>query len=356
MKVAIVELSKSHEECLYSQIQFAIHAKYDVDLILHSALKIQIAHYTHLVGNVSFVTPKKGLFKKLQQAFSLAKLLSKYDKVIFNTASSSKLVRNIALLLNLCKVECVGVLHHTKKLESSFTQSIISTKIKKYYVLNDNLLKNTLPKKELQLQSFYPIYFPNYSNNQEKPKDEIWVTIPGSIDYKRRDYDRLIIAIASNPLIKNLKIVLLGRLDKLTEEGLRMFNAITKNKLENSFIVFEDFVPNAVFHSYMELSNVVMPLLTLNDDYLNHKISGSFNLAFAYKKPLLMHRFFEAIPDIKDNALLYDQKSLYSLLKSLTKGNIKDQKWYDDNKWDFKTQQEKYIRFLSAQPFSSTIE
>jgi len=135
VNIAIVEISKSHEECIYTQVKFIKDSGHTIDLILHKALESQINAYRNLAKNITYITPSQnGFFAKIQQQKSLSKELSNYDLVIFNTASSSKLVRNTLLLLLFSKVKCVGILHNSKKLRSSFTQALISLKIKKYFV------------------------------------------------------------------------------------------------------------------------------------------------------------------------------------------------------------------------------
>ena len=348
MKIALVELSKSHEECIYSQVQFLIHQGYKVDLYLNPKLEPQISEYGQDCNAVFFIEPKHYLPGKLLHAFQFAKTLGSYDKVIFNTASSSKLLRNTVGLLKFYKVQCFGVLHNIKKLKSSFTQSLISIKIKKYFVLNDNLGEKVSGNKKIRLQSFYPIYFPNFPYILNKPKKEIWLVIPGSIDYHRRDYDSIIKALKKSGKVKNLKIILLGRINESSEEHKKLWENISNNNLQHYFITFQSFIPNDVFHAYIKQADFIVPLLKLDSDYLTYKISGSFNLAFAYKKPLLSHKFFSTIPDIAANSIFYDSETLGHLLGSIKNMEIDLNDFYSEKKWDFDYQKEKYIAFLNT--------
>ncbi|MEM8506431.1 MAG: hypothetical protein AAF717_01325 [Bacteroidota bacterium] len=347
MKIALVELSESHEECIYSQVQF-LSGSASVDLYLHPNHRTQVAPYRRYCKEIFFIPIRLGLLKKIVLAFSLARTLSRYNKVIFNTASSSKLLRNTVLFLRFFSTECIGVLHNTRKLEASFTQRIISTKIKKYLVLNDHLLRIVPRNPKVRLSSFYPIYFPPFSDPLDKPENEIWLVVPGSIDFERRDYTRLTTALKEIPRDKNLKVVILGRLNTASKDGEILFRSISEKSIHDYFITFSDFVPNEVFHSYIKHADFILPLLTLSKSYLTYKISGSFNLAFAYKKPLLCHNFFEAIPDIFENAVFYDPSSLSEVLHSLNTSYTYPKTLYTGPKWDFAFQRERYLNFINT--------
>ena len=204
--------------------------------------------------------------------------------------------------------------------------------------------------KKIRLQSFYPIYFPSFSNPLHKPGNEVWLVIPGSIDFKRRDYNRLIHALKKSSPPENLKFVLLGRLNSAFEDGKTLLESISKHNLQHYFITFESFIPNEVFHAYIKNADFVLPLLVLQDAYLKYKISGSFNLAFAYKKPMLCHNFFEPIPDISKNAVFYDSNSLSEVVQTLSCNKTTSKALYTDPKWDFDFQRDRYITFLNAGP------
>ena len=349
MNIAIVEISKSHEECIYTQVKFIKDSGHTIDLILHKALESQINAYRNLAKNITYITPSQnGFFAKIQQQKSLSKELSNYDLVIFNTASSSKLVRNTLLLLLFSKVKCVGILHNSKKLRSSFTQALISLKIKKYFVLNDTIASLAEPKKGIKVASFYPIFFPKHctSKSVSKPDDEIWITIPGRIDWKRRDYWLLISVLKENKKLGRIKFIILGKLDKTSEEGAKFWQLINANNLEHYFLLFNTFISNEIYHSYLTHSNYIMPLLSSNKEYLEFKISGSFNLAFAYKKALLCKSYFNSLTDLQENAFFYEKEGLYDLLKKIENNSLKEQTLYEQQKWSYDYQKNKYISFL----------
>lgn len=349
MKILLFEISTSHEECIYSQVKFLTDSGYEVDLILNASLKNSVNSYSHLFSTIKYMEPvKKGGLKKIVQQRKLIKILKKYPIVIFNTASSSKIVRNLAVLLSFYKVKCLGILHNGKKLNKSFTQKVISLKIKKYFVLSDAIKTSLNSKNRTKIESFYPCYFPLYENKIIKPSSEIWISIPGRIDLGRRDYNLLLDCVTLNPLNFKIKFLILGRLNKQSKEGKALWQKITERNLTSYFKIFEEFIPNNIYHNYLIQSNFIMPLLKMNDDYLGNKISGSFNLAYAYRKPLLCNNYFKNLPDLKENAVFFDELSLPIVLNEITKNNYIDIARYSDKKWLYAYQKEKYINFLQA--------
>jgi len=349
LKIAIVEISKSHEECIHTQVKFLKNPNHTIDLIVHKKIAPQLKEYHHLLNKVYYHEPnKRGFIQKLRQQKSLSKKLAAYDIVIFNTASSSKTVRNTSLFLLFSKVKCLGVLHNAEKLTTSFTQAIISFKIKKYFVLNDTIASLAKPKKGVTVASFYPIFFPKYDipNDFIKPNDEIWITIPGRIDWERRDYKLLVSALKNKGILGKIKFILLGKLDTESLEGYKLWNLITQHNLEHYFLTFNTFISNKVYHAYLMNSDYIMPLLSSNKGYLQFKISGSFNLAFAYKKKLLCKTYFKSLKDLQENAFFYDSNGLHPLLKKINNRTLEKRRLYQKQKWNYEYQKNKYISFL----------
>ncbi|AUC84883.1 hypothetical protein CW731_06070 [Polaribacter sp. ALD11] len=348
MKAAIVELSKSHEECVFSQISFLQEDNNDdVSLFLHPAIKNQIT-YLNLANNVSIINfdELKG-FKSLQYQLNVVKELSKFDKVIFNTASSSKQVRNIVFFLLFYKVECIGVLHNTKKLQKSFTQKIISLKIKKYFVLSDYLKdKVRISNSKIKLESFYPIFFPKFkSQNIEKKQGEVWFCIPGRVEFSRRDYFYLIHQLQKNELSAKIKFLILGNIN--TKDGIAFKSELERLNFESYFIFFNEFITNELYYSYIEKSDFILPLLKRKDfSYLNFKISGTFNLAFAFKKIIICDDFYKNITDLNENGIFYSEESFTEIISNTNNFVIKNT--YSDKKWHYNFQYKKYINFIKS--------
>ena len=348
MKTAIVEIRESHEECIYTQLRFLKDAGHEVTLILHPILADQISDYANLADSIQYIDfNSAGFFKKLHLQVHLFRLLKDFELIILNTAHSYKILRNLIIMLRVSRTTCVGVLHDTKKLEDSFTQRIISKKVKKYFVLNDALLPSEEYKGSSKVQSFYPIFFPSYPPVPVYKQQHIWIGIPGRIDYSRRDYDFLVNSLSLLTRLIRVKFLILGKVDREGTAGKRLYDSIANSKQLERFKLFHSFIPNHEYHTYLAACDYIMPLLTLSDDYLESKISGTFNLAFAHRKTLLCSSFFASLPDLAENGIFYDEDSLTRLITDIDEGREQYKSTYTHPKWDYKFQQRRYISFIN---------
>ena len=348
MKTAIVEISESHEECIYSQLRFLKDARHHVTLILHPKLEKQISDYMHVADQIIYFDFENGTVEKnILLQWHLFSELKKYDIVLFNTAHSYSVIRNVSVLLRPFKIKCIGILHDVKKLQNSRTQQIISKKIKHYFVLNDALLPPEENTSTIELQSFYPIFFPKYDRVPVYKQNHIWVGIPGRIDYKRRNYDFLVNALSRIDGLRKVKFLILGKVDRNTPDGARLLKKIETSGQLKYFKFFHSFIDNQDFHAYLGACDFIMPLLRPNKDYLNTKISGAFNLAFAHEKPMLCSTFFRDIPDLKANSLFYDEASFNQIITDIDAGKGNPPTSYSDPKWTYDYQRKRYIDFIN---------
>ncbi|CAM1341067.1 hypothetical protein [Tenacibaculum amylolyticum] len=347
MNIAIVEISESHEECIFSQVSFMKDAGYSVSLIAHPKVIQQAKSYASYFSNIiEFDGDVKGIKIRMRKSIQLFNLLKKYDKVMFNTASSSKIIRNAVFLLNFKKTSCVGVIHDVSKLSSSFTQKVISTKIKKYVALSEDLVAAAKVPSDIKLASFYPIFFPNQEyEDMKKNKEEIWICIPGRVFFSRRDYRFLIEQLANQTGLDNrIKFIILGNIN--TTDGIQFKEEINGLNLQNYFVFFEKFIENATYYNYLKSSDYILPLLNKNDkSYVNQKITGTFNLAYAYKKTMLNDEYYKVIPNLLAKSYFYTDNSFINVLNSLSD---KKGKQYEEEKWTYKFQQQQYINFLNS--------
>lgn len=355
MNVALIELNNYHQECLFSQIKFLKANHLQVTLIVNPKSKKHITSYLNLIDKIYYYEKKASFcfLKKLFLLFQLYRFIvnSKFDKIIFNTASSSKTLIFITLMLKLSNVECIGTIHNLKKMKSSFSQKLINIKIKKYFVLNDFLLSSyDIKNTNIQLASYYPIFFPEYQSiSINKPENEIWISIPGEVNFKRRDYSILIDSLIKMQNKDHLKFIVLGKVNAVPNDCKVFLNLLNQHKLKSYFITFDAFVENDLFFSYLKASDYILANLQITDDsYLKYKISGVINLALGFKKPLIVPSKLNIINDLKHNTLFYDSSE--DLLKKLSKSIKTERKltFIANNKMTFEVQQNRYLEFINS--------
>lgn len=354
-KAAIIEFANSHDECFYSQILFLKKAGYEVYIICSSLLKDRIRES---YGKVDFFCFSNGLgvFNNFKNLLVIRKFLikNKINTIILNSAHGIQ-ARNFILLPFPFKITITGILHDTEKIIKSSNQKIINRKIKKYFVLSDHVLDyvNSL-NVELKFQSFYPVIQPDFNNKVMKMPNEFWICIPGRVEQKRRDYQTLFNCLDKMQLPDNVKIILLGRTDKELIPPLK--NLTAKNNLQNQLIAFDEYIPNSIFYSYLKNCDVVLPLIHPSekwfDKYSRTQISGSFNMAYTYKIPLLCEKSFAHFEDFKDTSFFYEIENLIPLINQLSENNgffiSRKKEMYKLPKWSFDYQNKKYLDFLEV--------
>ncbi|MDH5546854.1 MAG: hypothetical protein OEZ43_14775 [Gammaproteobacteria bacterium] len=346
----IVETS-SHAECIYSQVLFLKEAGNQVHFIGDIRLKSRVEafgfdSYTYYDFDDHRWTD---LLKVRSKIVSL-----KPRSVIFNTAHGN-IVRSLCLLPYPKEIKFVGIAHNVNKLRSGFSQKMISRKIKNYFVLSDDLeesQKGSLPN--LSLESFYPIFYPSYRDiDLHKPKNEIWVTIPGEVLSHRKDYPGIFDAILNaESYPSKLKIIVLGRCKRESGRGLEILDWINENNMSHVIRAFDYYIDDDLFHSYIKNSDYIMPAIhpvqSDFDEFLRIKISGAFNLAYAYNIPMLSHEKFREFKDFCENSVFYRSDSIIDVLTQISQGKVTPPvNAYTNEKWSFKYQQEKYLKFCS---------
>lgn len=358
-EVLLAEFNKSHTEVLHSQILFFLKKKYHVNLWINKEAdfedvyngKVKIIREDTKISSLNI-----GLLYKVVRFIQRNKI----KKVVLNTAHGI-LIRNLCLLLMNSKVEVVGVIHQAHKLIKSSTQKIISKKIKKYFVLNDYVKEfmNNLQQNTYSINSFYPVFFPNDESNESnnsKLKDRIIITVPGNVIQNRKDYLFLLKSIIK--LDKEVKdkfqFIFLGIANR--SESAEVFNLINKNKLEENFVkIYKKRVPENEFIDVLQHSDYIMPLIHPSshsyNEYMTTEISGAFNTAFAFKKPLLMYDSFDKFEDFKNFAVFYNEKSFESMLERIANHDLtKDirKNYLNYKKFDLDFQTENYIKFIES--------
>ena len=341
IKIAIIEAGDFHDECLHSQIQFLKRDDIEVTLFCNSKLKERINDLPD-VKEIVYLD-LSGKIKKYKSWYQTWRHIVKnrFSKVIFNSAES-----NIYKLIRFPfpkSIELIGVIHNAHNLQNKPKQKFISKRLHKYLTLNDFVTENIQKEKltHLKVNSFYPIFFPSFESSLIKPSEKIWITVPGVIDLNKRDYR----SFKDLKIPKEVKIIFLGRAS--TSEGKQFIEDARSYPSADQFVFFNSFIPNALFYDYIKQSDYILPLIHPGNDFferfLKYKITGTYNLAFGYKKTLLVERSFSEIEDFKENAIFYDHNNMQEIFQK-----IKNPKknTYQHPKWDFDIQKENYLNFI----------
>lgn len=352
MKCAIIELSTAHFECVYSPVLFLKLGGHTVELCCSTAAGLQINNLKEQLSTVLFDLHHRSTLKRWKELFRLRRYLieNRFDVILLNTAQG-KAARNLVCLLLPKRIRIVGILHDTAKFSRSFTQRLIHQHIAHYFLLNDYLLASVPSQFTARSSSMYSIFFPKFSQLPIlKPEGEIWVLIPGQLEYKRRDYLGLLEVLKLLPEL-TIKFILAGNAYHPQGDGPDFEQRIRSAHLEERFKLFKSFIADNHLHQYAIQCDAVMPLIHSNypsfSQYQKHQITGAFNLAFAYQKPLLCDAGFQGYQDFDENAIFYNLDQLSDILQNIQnlihQGNKRS---YQQEKWSFDYQQSHFIQKL----------
>jgi hypothetical protein len=352
--IALIELGGSHDECLYSQVLFLKEHNYRVHIILFEDHLGRMEKWQEVDSWKTYAEP--GSFTgRWKLVFAVRGYLKKNNirRAVINTAEGN-IIRKLSLVTGR-KTSFTGIIHLSRKLWTSNTQRIINRKIKKYLVLAE-FIKGNLEKADtsLAVSHFYPVYFPDTDNviPEKTPagQKEFRICIPGAVDYARRDYHSLIDEIAKGVLPEGLRFVLLGR--TTGPDGRDLVERIRSRGLENQFEWFDGFIDPENFYGELRRSRIILPLITPGSrdyqDYLRYKITGTYNLAWGFHIPMLMHDSFRDYGIFRRTSIFYETGKLIQTLSGLD--NSKLDKISSDisglKDFDFRIQAERYTRFI----------
>jgi hypothetical protein len=357
MHAALIELYPSHDECLYSQVRFLKDSGYTVHVICITELKSRI-HDINDVDYFYFLQYGKGRWSNLVELFKVRQYLIKNNiKIaVFNTSHGSR-IRNL-LLMPHKHIRFVGIAHIATKIYTGFTSKLIRLKIKQYFVLNDYILPHLPRIKGVKVSSFYPIFFPPFvAQDTNKSPGEFWVCIPGGMEFKRKDCWALLQGLIRCKLDPRIQFILLGRTNRNNKEIKEFIKKLKDHNLDKHFVMFNEYVSRDTFYSYLNNSDIILPLIhpdkELYGQYIKYKISGTFNLSFGFKIPMLCEKSFSKIEDFKVSSIFYEENRLIEEINSLVERSTELKKKRDailkNPKFEFEYQKARYINFITSE-------
>ncbi|SMO58205.1 hypothetical protein SAMN06265379_10389 [Saccharicrinis carchari] len=346
MNVALIEFNNFHDECIYSQVAYIkSNTNNKVFLVCNYRLKDRI-DYWDLIDDVLFVRSK-------QWGVGYVKILNflrknAVERCVFNSVHHPS-------VLNLLRVasrkrKYFGLMHDRSNFASKLTRRL-NKYMSAYFVLNDYLLPGieTYHQSPVPVSSLYTIYYQQYKMlDMEKGENEIWVLIPGKMQNFRRDYATLLNSFVKGDLNPNIKLIFLGQSIFMRDHGQDIRKDFEQHDKNNNCIFWDAFIDKDTFHTYLSMADYLLPLIHTNHqtqiEYQN-KISGTFNLALGYDKPMIMDAFFARFNDFKSNAVFYTIKDdLVTELNSLKTPDAA--KKGEGSKWSFEKLSKKYLDFV----------
>ncbi|MFN5910344.1 MAG: hypothetical protein ACK45H_03325 [Bacteroidota bacterium] len=293
-RIALVELHDSHDECLLSQLYALKNAGCHVTLICTERVNARnpfFLPYVDVLETIELTGDAWGDFNKMRRLIHYFRR-EKIEKVVFNTAQGGN-VRNLCLLAPK-EIEFIGIIHTLNKFRGSFTQRIIDRKIRKYFVLNGHFLTQIPPRKGRSVTSFYPLRFPAFQVELEKPHGELWIGVIGGVENRRKDLLGSVELIAQLP--DHVKVFFLGKSDPKHENSADFLSALAKKGMNSRVKIFDHFVAAEEFDAHLRKMDLIWTMIhpetTCAQEYFSNQIPGGLNIALAYGIPMLNHAYY----------------------------------------------------------------
>lgn len=330
--VMLVELGDSHAEILLPQVLALADAGIPTRLLANRRLLPRL--HPRIGGRIRVeAVDCDGPVARRRSAWRVRRRIraAQVSHVVVNTAAGSA-VRSLARALPR-DVRVTGILHDVARLWRSSRQLSISRRIRRYLVLARHLVPAAPDGADLgapggtdlsglAFGSFYPIRTPDDTVPETRPgrphldvatatpgnptppgaPTPLKVVVPGNVSYRRRSYRRLpeLIRAAGRDGRPGLRVEILG--DITRGDGPELRGRLEEAGVADRVVVHEGFVPEPAFADAVARADAVLPLLPPPDGigatYLRHRVSGSFNLAYAHRTPLLVDARWRVHPDL----------------------------------------------------------
>ncbi|MFK7786332.1 MAG: hypothetical protein AB8B56_14525 [Crocinitomicaceae bacterium] len=300
---------------------------------------------------------------------------SKIEKVVFNTAQGGH-VRNACLFSLFSKIEFIGIIHTIRKFQGSFTQRLINWKIKKYFVLgeflkeqvvstsasfrqaqgnalshrrkldsevasellshrrkSDSLSSSKLDRNSSEVHSsretersrshprlefFYPL---DFLNNDSSPQNtnEVHISIIGSVESRRKDLEGFVSLVQQTDA--SVHFHFLGKADSKDPDVIKLKEELERIDCDNRVELYENRVKFHKIDQILRKSTAVLPLIHPETpsakEYFRNQIPGAMSIALGYKIPMLMHKSFRGIDELKVASVYYNSNDFQCAMNEL---------------------------------------
>jgi hypothetical protein len=160
----------------------------------------------------------------------------------------------------------------------------------------------------------------------------------------------------STEVPSEVKFVLLGR--TRNKDGKELRARIQELGLKPHFTLFDGFIPHRQFYEEIQKAWIVLPLVTPHcrdyHDYMEHKITGSFNLAYGFRHPMLLHDSFARTQIYRETSLFYGEAKLLGTIRQCledpTPLNALKESMAEKTDFHLDYQAEKYISYIYGRP------
>ncbi len=356
MRLLISELSENHHETLLALLAYAVALKPEAIAVV--APSSWGALYQSLTEVNRFI-PYEG---KESLRCVAAEIESFRPTLMVHATAYGK--APLSLSAGFSEVPQVGVIHDLAKVRRfSWLQWQMLRHLRFFWVLRPGLYAR-LPKKYQEKADFlwsgvYPTSLEGQIPTLSGEPGKVYLCIPGRVEYKRRDYRMLleVIELLKDP--ERFRFILLGPAEGEHSDYADFYGQLREKGWESLFVSFAGIVPFPEYHAYVRMSQAMLALIhphryEQHREYLEEQISGSFPLAQAHRKPLLLHRSFAGEADLVGCSYFYETVAeLVELLEGLGAGVLRAEGLYQGGWYSFEEGLRRFRRGVEAATFGA---
>ncbi len=345
--MALVEVAGSHDECLLTQMHALKSRGCNVMLVSTQEIRERNPEFEAYIDDYYIVSLKGPKFRRYSEMRRVLKYMEKagVTRAVLNTAQGD-LIRNLSLVALFSGIEFTGIIHTTRKFRGSFTQRVISRKVKKYLLLSEFLLSTVEPPKGIILDYFYPIRF----TMQDAPKIEhagMNVVIIGGVENRRKDLTGFCEMLDGIP--ENVHFTFLGRSNPKSQELITFIERLEAIGMRNRVTLFNSFIDQVKFTEELRKADAILPLVHPEtpsaDQYFKNQIAGAMSVSFGFKIPMLIHTAYKHIEEMQPASFYYSQDNFSAALtKVVDESSIKKKEM--EAKYVLEEQEQRYLSFV----------
>lgn len=325
MKVTILELHNYHYDVISSLCEIFeenLESLYINEKILESISNKEKIKKVKLLTDV----PIKSIFKVINEINK-----SKVDYVILGTNQGYLIFYLIFFLF--CNKKIIMTMHninvyfeYEKSLKGIIKFLIRRIMIMKCYGINvlGETLKRELEKKKINkkiLNFSVRIYKADkMKKDSDAEKNKLIISIPGSFELRRRDYETIYKAcILLKKIGKKIKLNFLGKIDKKNkkeQELLENFKRVTEIYYSDYFIEEKEFKEKILESDLLINPSVYETSYDgIKEYYSKTKQSGGIYTQIEFAKPGLTPSYIKIEPELESSTLIYkDEKELSEII------------------------------------------
>lgn len=345
--VALIEVAGSHDECLLTQLHALRKAGCSAVLVCTQEIRERNPLFEQYVDDFYITELGDSKSRRFGEMRRILRFMEEkgVSRAVMNTAQGD-LMRNLSVLAVFSPIEFTGIIHTTRKLKGSFTQRVITRKVKKYLLLSEYLLSTVEAPKGVRLDYFYPIRFEGQDLEKSK-HDGLEVTIIGGVENRRKDLLGFCEMLKNVPA--NVHFTFLGKSDPKNQDVREFKLKLAEIDTEHRVTLHTDFVSHEDFIEQLRKTDAILPLIHPEtpsaEQYFKNQIAGAMSVAFGYKIPLLLHEAYAHIEEMKPAAVYYVPEHFERVLDSDILKGIED-KMHAHQAYSIDYQEQRYLDFL----------